>query len=254
MKNLVIVFIIIFNILSVNKTAFAHEPLYGQGPHVLYKGGFAPGIVFNSGNGFIENEFELHYGLTSNWTIGAAVPFSNEEETFAVENYIIKSKYRFYTDFSPGSMTQVAAYGGYMFSNSSTGINALLLGVTAGREAIDWYWFASADYTAKFTNSSLKPGNELNYHFTLGYRPFEVSYYEPDLVVFLELLGKYQQKSSLNDNIIGNTDENAWAAAPTFMLTYRNYAIRGGVEFGLANSGYIEKPETNFKIGFEVHL
>lgn len=251
--NMKVYWVLLLLFLISFKT-FAHEPIYGHGPHVLYKGGFAPGLVFNSGTGFLETEYELEYGLTSKWTIGAVVPFSNASGLYSTEYYILKGKYRFFTDYEPGSMNEIAAFGGYQLSKVSNGITALNLGLTGGREAIDWYWFASAAYTAKFTNAALKPGNEINYDFTLGYRPFEIDYYKPDLVIFLEFLGKYQQKGELNSASINNSGGNSWAVAPTFMLTYRNYAFRAGVEFGVADNGYITKPKTNFKIGFEVHL
>lgn len=246
-------FVILISVLFDVK-AFAHEPIYGHGPHVLYKGGFALGFVFSSGTGFIENEFELEYGLTSKWTIGTALPFSNAAGSYSAENYVIKSKYRFYIEYAPGSMNEIAAFGGYRFSKETNGINAFNFGITGGRESIDWYWFASVGYITKFTKIDPKPGNEINYDLTFGYRPFEISYYKPDLVIFLEFLGKYQQKSSLNDNNINNSGGNSWAIAPTFMLTYRNYALRAGVEFGIGDSGFIKKAETNFKIGIETHL
>jgi len=236
------------------KEVFAHEPLYGHGPHVLYKGGFAPGIVLTGGMGFIENELELEYGLTPAWTIGAAIPSSNAGGSFMAESYSIRSKYRFYTDSAPGRMNEVAAFAGYRLAKGSDGVNALSAGVTGGREAIDWYWFASAAYTVKFTDAVLKPGNEINYDFTLGYRVNDVDYYEPDLVIFLEFLGNYQQRASAGGNSVETSGGQAWSVAPTLMFTIRNYAIRAGVEIGLANSGYVGKPETNFKVAFETHL
>jgi len=233
---------------------FAHEPIYGNGPHVLYKGAFAPAFVWNSGTGFIENDFELFYGITKNWTAGISLPFSNAQGQYGIENYVVKNKYRIYADFQPGSMNQISIIGGYLFSKETNGINALNLGFTGGRESTTWYWFASAAYTAKFTNANLKPGNEVNYDLTFGYRLNELNYYQPDLVIFLEFLGEYQQKSRLNDNTVNNSGGNAWSIAPTFMLTFRNYALRAGVEFGIADNGYIKKPATNFKIGIETHF
>ncbi len=253
MKKICLTIALLYLLLQQG-TVFAHEPIYGHGPHVLYKGGFAPGIVFNSGTGFIETEYELEYGLTSSWTIGASIPFSNAGNSYSLENYVLKTKYRFYADFNPGSMNEIAVFGGYKIAKESNGVNAFNLGITSGREAIEWYWFASAAYTAKFTSAVLHPGSEINYDFTLGYRINQLDYYKPDLVIFLEFLGKYQRKSQLNNNTINNSGGNAWSIAPTFMLTFRNYTLRAGVEFGIADNGYINKPAANFKIGIETHL
>jgi len=38
------------------------------------------------------------------------------------------------------------------------------------------------------------------------------------------------------------------------MFNYRNYALRAGVEFGIGESGYINRPKTNFKISIEMHI
>ena len=248
------IFMLALALLLFNLKTYAHDPLYGHGPHVLYKGGFAPGIIISSGLGFIVSRFELEYGVTSSWTIAAEIPFNNQENKLQLGGYAIKSKYRFYTEFEHGAENEIAALGSYEISNGSNGINALNLGLTGGRESITFYWFASALYKIKFSPSSLKPGNEINYDFTVGYRPFEINYYKPDLVIFLEFLGRYRQKTILNSNTVDNSGGNAWAVAPTFMLTYHNYALRAGIEFGVADNGFINKPETNFKIGFEAHL
>lgn len=151
-------------------------------------------------------------------------------------------------------MTEFSALGGYKFAKNSGGINVFNLGLTAGREAIEWYWFASAVYTGKVTNSDLKPGNEINYDLTFGYRVNKSNYYKPDFVFFLEFLGKHHFTSKLNGDTIGKSGGNAWAVAPTAMFTYRNYALRTGVEFGIGDNGYITKPGTNFKIGIEMHI
>ncbi len=231
---------------------FAHEPIYGNGPHVLFKGGLAPGITLQSGLGYIETEFNLEYGLTNKLTIGTDIPFSNERGNYSLNGIKIKSKYRFYTKYSRGAMLQFAALGGYKFSNNSLP-NIINAGFAAGREAVDWYWFASAVYVAKVSNKT-NPGDEINYDVTLGYRLTKLSYYKPDLVVFLEFIGKHQFSSKLNDVVVKQTGGNSFAVAPTLMFTYRNYAVRTGVELGIGKSGYIRKPKTNFKISIEMHI
>lgn len=242
--------IIIFSSMQI----FAHEPIYGHGPHVLFKGGFAPGFTLQSGLGFVQNVFNLEYGATTNWTIGTDVPFSNKEGSYSYDGIGIKSKYRFYTIYSRGAMLQFAALGGYKFAKNNNEPNVLNLGLTAGRESTDWYWFTSAVYTGKITNEIMKPGDEINYDLTFGYRLTHLNYYKPDLVVFIEFIGKHRFSSKLNNSKIDLSGGNAWGIAPTLMFTYHNYALRAGVEFGVGKSGYISRPKTNFKFSIEMHI
>jgi hypothetical protein len=232
----------------------AHEPIYGNGPHVLFKGGFAPGITLQSGLGFIETEYNLEYGLTTNFTIGADLFFGNEIRSYNYNGIKIKGKYRFYTKFKRGSMLQFSALGGYKLSDGGKQPDVLNFGLAAGREAIDWYWFASAVYAGKITNEPLKPGDQINYDLTLGYRVTKLSYYKPDLVIFLEFIGKRLFSSKFDGAKIDLSGGNSWAVAPTLMFTYRNYAIRTGVEIGIDESGYIKRPKTNFRLSIEMHI
>ncbi len=251
-KKYILVCSLIFVLGNIRITA--HEPIYGNGPHVLFKGGFAPGITFQNGLGFIENEFNLEYGLTANMTIGTDLFFNNKLKSYDFDGIRLKTKYRFYTKFSRGAMLQFAVLGGYKFSNENKKTDVLNFGFAAGREAVDWYWFASAVYVGKITNAVIKPGDDINYDLTFGYRITKLSYYKPDLVIFLEFIGKHQFTSKVNDTKIVQSGGNSWAVAPTLMFTYRNYALRTGVEFGIGESGYIIRPKTNFKVSIEMHI
>ena len=243
-----------FILLISSMHIFAHEPIYGNGPHVLFKGGFAPGITLQSGLGFIETEYNLEYGLTTNFTIGTDLFFGNEIRSYNYNGIKIKGKYRFYTKFKRGSMLQFSALGGYKFSDGGDSPDLLNFGFAAGNETTTFYWFASAVYAGKITNKILKPGDQINYDLTLGYRVTKLSYYKPDLVLFLEFIGKRQFSSVLNGAKIEQSGGDSWAVAPTLMFTYRNYAIRTGVELGIGESGYIKRPNTNFRLSIEMHI
>ncbi len=251
MKNLIFI-ILIFLLFNIDVRG--HEPIYGNGPHVLFLGGFAPGITVQSGNGIFETEYSLEYGLTSQLTIGTDVIFSNEEESYSFEGLKLKGKYRFYTEYSRGAMLQFSALGGIKLPNNKNLPKGITFGIAAGREAVEWYWFASAVYIGKTGNSNFLPGDELNYDVTLGYRVNELKYYKPDLVLFIELIGKYQFNSKLNGSEIAESGGHSWGIAPTIMFTFRNYALRSGIEFGLGSSGFLNKPETNFKVAIEMHI
>jgi len=241
-------------IIFIGTQTFAHEPLYGNGPHVLFKGGFAPEITVQSGFGYLNTAYSLGYGLTKNWTVNGGVAFSNLNQNYEYKGFLFKNKYRFYSYFKPGLSILVSAIAAVFVPKNSSAPKVLNLGITGGQESIRWYWFVDATYAFKITNNNFKPGNEINYTATIGYRPFEIDYYKPDLVLFIEGIGKYQETSAQNGSTVTNSGGNYWAIAPTFFLTYKNYALRAGVEFGVTSTGSINKPDTNYKISFEFHI
>ena len=249
MKNFkIIIYAWLFGFLFYSG-ASGHEPIYGNGPHVLFKGGFAPGITLQSYSGFFETEYSLEYGLTNKLTVGTDLIFNTETNSYGYEGIKLKGKYRFYTKYSRGSMLQFSALAGIMFPNNGELQNAINLGIAAGTESVDFYWFASALYLFNPNSSGANQLNSLNYDLTLGYRVTELDYYKPDLVLFVEFIGKHKFGSSAQNNW-----GNAWSVAPTLMFTFRNYALRSGVEFGVENSGAIPFPKTNFKISIETHI
>ncbi len=251
LKTILTLFVLVlFSALKIS----AHEPLYGNGPHVLFKGGLAPEIVLQSGFGYLATEYSLGYGLTKDWTINGGVAFSNLNQNYKYKGFLIKNKYRFYTYFKPGLSILISAIAAAFVPKNTSAPKVLNLGITGGQESIRWYWFVDAAYAFKITGNNFKPGNEINYTATIGYRPFEINYYKPDLVLFIEGIGTYQERSALNGRTVTNSGGNYWAIAPTFFLSYKNYALRGGVEFGIASTGRIKKPDTNYKISIELHI
>ncbi len=251
LKTILTLFVLVlFSALKIS----AHEPLYGNGPHVLFKGGFAPEIILQSGLGYLSTEYSLGYGLTKDWTINGGVAFSNLNQNYEYKGFLIKNKYRFYSYFKPGLSIQISAIAAAFVPKNNLAPKVLNLGITGGQESIRWYWFVDAAYAFKITNNNFKPGNEINYTATIGYRPFEINYYKPDLVLFIEGIGTYQERSALNGSTVTNSGGNYWAIAPTFFLSYKNCALRGGVEFGIASTGRIKKPDTNYKISIELHI
>jgi len=69
---------------SVSQVTFAHDPIFGQGPHVLFKDGFEVATEFHSSKkgDELENEIglEVKYGLTSAWVMGIALPYGIKAE------------------------------------------------------------------------------------------------------------------------------------------------------------------------------
>ncbi len=238
----------------VGLTAYAHEPLYGFGPHVLFKGGFGPHITLNFTGSLFETEYALGYGITPAWTGILETGLSNQNGNYSLDYYRLKSKYRFYLNNQKGYSHQAAFISQLTLPSQPDQLGAFDMAFTGGREGLKFYWFASAGYGVVFSSTQLNPGNRFIYNFTLGYRPFKVKYYKPDLVLFVETTGFTHQKSKLNGDIVQDTGGSYLAVAPTFFFTYRNFAVRGGVQFGVWDDKFVTKPDTNFKLTIELHI
>ncbi|MFB6306450.1 MAG: hypothetical protein ABEH43_05595 [Flavobacteriales bacterium] len=182
--------------------------------------------------------------------------------------YILKQKYRVYTKFEQGLSRQISGLAKLQLPTELGKPTVANIGLTGGQESLHWYWFFGAVYGVKSGtkngvddhnhqnsgNHTISPGNHLIYNATLGYRPIKTQYSKPDIVFFLEGMGKYQRKATKKGDIVSESGGHNWSLAPTFMLTYRNIALRGGMEFGIGNSGELAKKSTNYKLILEWHL
>jgi hypothetical protein len=252
MMKKIFITIIILGIAEI--ASYAHEPLYGFGPHVLFKNGWAPHITTNFSGKMFSSEYALGYGITPSWTGIVETGFSNRSGDYAIDFYRLKSKYRFYLNNQPGYSHQAAFITQLTLPARVGDPGALDMAFTGGREGLKFYWFASAGYGIVFADNPIEPGDRFIYNFSLGYRPFKVNYYKPDVVFFVETTGFTYQKSKRNGESIQDSGGSNLAVAPTFFFTYRNLAVRGGIQFGVWENKFISKPDTNFKLTVEFHI
>ena len=130
----------------------------------------------------------------------------------------------------------------------------MLCAFTAGQEALRWYWFSHLGFEKNLSGKLWNEGNQFTYGLTLGIRPHKPDYYKPDFVFLLESTGNMHQGFTEEETNIKISSGNTIDIAPTFVLSYRNAAIRGGVQFGVLNSGSSAKTDVNAKIAIEIHL
>lgn len=216
MKKYVLISMIVLTVVHVSH---AHEPLYGFGPHVLFKGGFAPRITINGHSGIFETEYALGYGITRNWTMIAETPWRLEDNRYSFGGVNLKSKYRFWLKAKPGVSYQ-ASFITKLELPAGDGRPAVLkMALTTGQEALKLYWFATAGYALKFTDDPLKPGNHIFYNVSIGFRPFKVNYYKPDIVFFIETTGNIFQKSTQDGDDTIKLDAYLTSAERAAILT-----------------------------------
>ena len=247
-------YLVIILIVFLTRSSYAHEPLYGLGPDVLFKGALNPHLTFQFDKHKTEHEFAFGYGITRNWTGVVETPFLIENGKYNLESVMLKSNYRFYKLDKPGLSYKAAFISELELPPSADEDKTLHCALTAGQESLRFYWFTYLGYQYNLTNNSFANGNQVNYGVTLGMRFNKPDYYKPDFVLLLESTGSSHQKSGATIESPPSNGGSNFEIAPTFILTYRNWALRGGMQFGVLNPRNVEKTETNAKITIEVHL
>ena len=258
--------------ISMNN-AFAHDPIFGQGPHTLFEGGYQISTeLYSARKGDkLVNEFgiEAKYGITGDWVAGFQLPYdiiaNNGQSSSGLGDTSIFTKYRFWRQDSLG-LQQSAAISFKIISDTGnesalpalgTGTTDGVLGLSYGYESRSWYRWASVRHRQNGTTvNGLKRGNKTLVDFVVGIRPTLTKYTEPDMVYLLELNGELGDKATLNNNTVLNTGGDEWFISPGFMWTVHNFAVRGGVQFPISSSlnGTQAKSDYRAKLSFEWHF
>ena len=234
--------------------SFAHEPLYGHGPDVLFKGALNPHLSFQFERYRTENEVAFGYGITRNLTGVVETSFISESGKYNMESFMLKLNYRFYKADKQGLSYKAAFITELELPIMTDEDEMFHCALTAGQEALRFYWFSFIGCKYNLANNSLARGNQADYGIALGMRFNKADYYKPDLVLLLESTGTSYQRSETKNDEPTSAGGNSFKMAPTFIFTYRNWALRGGVQFGVYNSADIENTDTNAKIAIEVHI
>ncbi len=257
----------------VSQTAFAHDPIFGQGPHVLFKDGFEVATEVHSskkGNE-LENELglEVKYGITGDWAMGVDLPYEikaddgNSSSGFG--DAAIFTKYRFWRK-DTRALQESAAVSLKIISDTGdetqapalgSGTTDSVVGLSYGYEGRSWYRWASVRYRQNGTNNAgLQRGDKTLLDFVVGWRPNLTGYTEPDMVYLLELNGELGDIATLNGSSVANTGGDEWFISPGFMWTVKNFAVRGGIQLPVVSdlNGSQEKSDYRAKLSFEWHL
>lgn len=257
----------------MSSTALAHDPIFGAGPHVLFKNGFEVAVEIESEKSGNEKEqalaLEVTYGITSDWALGIDLPYKFKEEGNDSSNGIgdvaVFTKYRFWRKDSLALQESAAVLVKVITDTAdnnktptlSKGTTDSILGLTYGYEGRKWYRWASARYRFNGTNNAgVDRGNKILIDFVGGIRPTPTGYREPDTVWLLELNGEFGQHAELNGTELANTGGTEWFVSPGIFWTQRNFAVKVGVQIPVASdlNGNQEKTDYRAKVVLEWHL
>jgi len=253
----------------VTQSAWAHDPVFGLGPHVLFKGGFevAPEVHTSKAGDKKENELgvELTYGLTGDWAAGIELPYEDPSDATGSSSgqgdVTLFTKYRFWRKDSPGlqeSMTLAAKLKTDSGdSDIGTGTTDSILGLTYGYEGRKWYRWTALRYRFNNENDNgLRRGDKILFDLVGGIRLQQTGYREPDTVWLLELNGEFGQRAELDGLEQINSGGTEWFVSPGIFWTQRNFAVKAGVQIPVASdlNGTQEKTDYRAKVVLEWHL
>ncbi len=254
-------------------SAGAHNPIFTPGPHVVYQGGLEVTAKYRrdraSGAGQTETGqdaiLELEYGLTADWTAEVELPYANRETNgrgaSGLGEVVLRTRYRFLRIDRPGVqdsaalLLQVKLPTGDDDANPRLGSGStdFVAGLLYGHEARRWYYNVAARYRVNGDGGGgLDKGDRQFLDLVGGVRPFLTGYLEPDAVLFLELNWENAGRDDLDG--VGLDDTGGWELflSPGLFATYRNLALRTGVQIPIAENLAGNQPTSDYR--FKVEL
>ncbi len=254
---------------ALNQPAFAHDPVFGLGPHVLFKGGveIAPEVNIKKAGDNEKSQvaLELTYGLTGDWSAGIVIPYVDQStantSASGQDDLTLFTKYRFWRKDGPGVQQSMSLALRLETdtgdSDVSTGTTDGIVGLTYGYEGRTWYRWAALRYRFNDENDAgLQRGDKVLFDLVGGIRMKRTSYREPDTVWLFELNGESGDNAQFNGADILNSGGSEWFVAPGIFWTNRNFAVKAGIQIPIASNLNGNQPESDYraKVVLEWHL
>ncbi len=243
---------------------WAHDPIFGIGPHVLYKGGVevAPEVHREKKGNERDTELglELTYGLTGDWAAGIDLPYrfaeDGSEDASGVGDVSLFTKYRFWRNDTLGAQETAAILAKVQFASGDdnkippvgSGSTDAILGLTYGYEGRKWYRWASIRYRRNGENDDrLRRGDKVLVDLVGGIRPKPTGYLEPDTVWLLELNAEYGQRAELRGSELPDTGGTELFLSPGIFWTKRNFAVKAGVQIPIVSNLHGRQDNTDYR-------
>jgi hypothetical protein len=260
-------------VIGAAKPAAAHNPIFTPGPHVVYQGGLEVTIGYvrdrASGAGETETEqeieLELEYGLTADWTAEIELPYLdkdvNDDGSSGLGDIVLRSRYRFLRLDTPGVQRSAAVLAQVKLPTGDddgsprlgSGSTDFVGGLLYGHESRRWYYNLAARYRLNTEGGDgLEKGDRQFLDLVGGVRPVLTGYLEPDAVVFLELNWENAGRDERNGVTLGDTGGWELFLSPGLFATYRNVALRTGVQIPIAENLDGNQPTSDYRFKFEL--
>ena len=251
----------------------AHNPIFTPGPHLVYGGGLEVTVGYArdraSGAGERETEqeveLELEYGLTADWTAEIELPYvhkdKNDQDTSDLGDIVLRSRYRFLRLDTPGLQRSAAVLGQVKLPTGDdggsprigSGSTDFVGGLPYGHESRRWYYNLAARYRLNTEGGGgLEKGDRQFLDVVGGVRPVLTGYLEPDAVIFVELNWENAGRDQRNGADIGDTGGWELFLSPGLFATYRNVALRTGVQIPIAEGLNGLQATSDYRFKFEL--
>jgi len=259
-------------ITAANKPVLAHGPLFSPAPETIFKGGTEVTLGLHTqkatGAGDRDTEYEVaveaEYGITADWEVGIELPYDWKEDSNTDANGIgditLSTKYQFWSRDLPGEQYKAAALLNVKLPTGhdgstprlGSGSTDVIAGLATGYESRRWYWFASGVYRANTEGAgALTKGDRQFLNLVGGIRPVLTDYKEPDTVLMLELNWENAERDDLGGTALANTGGWELFVSPVVWWTYRQVAVRGGVQIPVASGLNGSQPSTDYRARVE---
>ncbi len=258
---------------ALGAPARAHGPLFSPAPETIFKGGteLTLGLHTEEATGTSEHETEYQvsaeaeYGLTADWEVGIEIPYTKRDldnggDANGIGDITLDTKYQFWGLDLPGAQYKAAALLKVKLPTGDddrsprlgTGSTDVVAGLVTGYESRRWYWFASGVYRANTQGGGgLEKGDRQFLNVVGGVRPFLTAYDKPDTVLMVELNWERSARDDLNGVALANTGGWELFVSPVVWWTYRQLAIRGGVQIPIAHSLNGNQPSSDYRARLE---
>lgn len=258
---------------TLSMPAAAHGPLFSPAPETIWNGGTEVTLSSHREEAGAEREqegfLEAEYGVTARWEIGAELPYrwqrDNGLDADGIGDLVLGTKYQFWRLDLPGAQYKAAGLFNLKLPTAETatdprlgsGSTDIIGGLATGYEGRRWYWFASGVYRLNTEgDDGFEEGDRQSLNLVGGVRPVLGEYDEPDTVVMLELNWERSERHSLNGRPLAGTGGWKLFASPVVWWTYRQLAVRGGVQIPLAEelNGNGPDPDYRARLEFVYHF
>jgi hypothetical protein len=259
-------------------TVWGHDPIFSIGPHVIFKDGFELALQAHSAERDIEKESEISlevvYGITANWATGFEIPYISKDDgankNSGVGDASVFTKYRFWRKDSFGEQSSASILFGLRFDNGevnnggtdtspSLGNDVIdtLLGTAYGYEGSTWYhWISLRSLHHEENEAKFRQGTAWNFDLVLGFRGTPSKYLQADTVWMIELNSEILRKNELASTQLNDTGGNEAFLSPGIFWTYRNFAIKAGIQLPVFSdlNGSQEESDNRYKLVAEWHI
>ncbi len=262
-----------------------HNPIFGLGPQTIWRGGFGVALEgqLTQRTGTLEERGrglhgELLYGITQDVNLALAFPLGQsrtvrglapggaqiDRDATGLGDAVIRAKWRFYHSFSGRTQYHAAIIGGVKVPLATasgdpplgSGSTDFLGAATVSRDGLRSYLWLSGLVRVNGEAFGRQLGNEYRYDAAVGLRPWIPSFRGIDPLLLVEFNGVTAARTVVDGVARSASGGTILAISPGFWLTYRNWALKGGIKLPVLHRLRGNQPEMDYTVvlSIETHM